>query len=190
MIQRHKPARLRLRPMRGAPSASVSRRGRPCGVPYRPERGHRETGMGDDKRGRRQASRPDDKRGRRQASPLRIGGSAPRRPEYEPFKSAAHWCSYATQVSTSGALKDSSALSTLNLRVSASASVQSARRHLEGISGIRREVPTTRMGRALARLAGGSRSAPCGVASAWSMPDTPAQPRLARNTPAATDAKI
>ena len=46
------------------------------------------------------------------------------------------------------------ALSTLNLRVSASASVQSARRHLEGISGIRREVPTTRMGRASARLAG------------------------------------
>ena len=31
----------------------------------------------------------------------------PRRSEYEPFKSAAHRCSYATQVSTSGALKDS-----------------------------------------------------------------------------------
>ena len=115
---------------------------RPCGVPYRPERGHRETGMG------------DDKRGRPQGSPLRIGGPAPRRSEYEPFKSAAHRCSYATQVSTSEAHKDSSALSTLNLRVSASASVQSARRHLEGISGIRREVPTTRMGRASARLAG------------------------------------
>ena len=39
---------------------------------------------------------------------LRIGGPAPRRSEYEPFKSAAHRCSYATQVSTSGALKDSS----------------------------------------------------------------------------------
>ena len=29
---------------------------------------------------------------------------------------------------------------------------EAARRHLEGISGIRREVPTTRMGRASARL--------------------------------------
>ena len=88
---------------RGRPSriqhgfVSFVRGGRPVPTRTRPS-GNRHGG--DDKRG-------DDKRGRRQASPLRIGGPVPRRSEYEPFKSAAHRCSYATQVSTSGALKDS-----------------------------------------------------------------------------------
>ena len=81
------------------------------------------------------------------------------------------------------------------LRVSASASVQSARRHLEGISGIRREVPTTRMGvcgralrvaagapRAALRLLGYARWACAGRLSVAS--------DGARDTPAATDAKI
>ena len=41
---------------RGDPRGRPSRIPRPRGVPYRPKRGHRETGVGDDKRGRRQAS--------------------------------------------------------------------------------------------------------------------------------------
>ena len=48
----------------------------------------------------------------------------------------------------------SSGRTDLKWRVSASTDVQPARRHLEGIAGLRREVPTTRMGRALARFVG------------------------------------
>ena len=83
-----------------------------------------------------------------------------------------------------------SAPSTPNLGVSASASVQPARRRLEGISGVRREAPTTRMGacgRALRVAAGASRTA---LRLLGVVPATRTQPRLARNAPAATDAKI
>ena len=66
------------------------------------------------------------------------------------FWPCASYCSLTARVLA----RRASVPSTLKCRVSAFASVQPARRRREGMSGIRREAPTTRMGRALARLAG------------------------------------
>ena len=76
-------------PESGTASLSFARGGvpRPGGVPSRPERGHRETGMGDDKRRpyarttRRRGPRRGDPRGRPSRDPIAPAGRAVAHPE-------------------------------------------------------------------------------------------------------------